>query len=177
MKNPLLIVVNGLPASGKTTLAQRLGADLALPVFSRDGIYATLFDALESQESAFQCRLGSASFMLLYKMAGSVLAAGQPLLVEGFFGRPELRTAEFLDLKRVYNFEPVQILCKAAGPVLLERYLLRMRSLEKNRGLQDAAGFEQYKERLLKGELRRWRLVARSLKLIPRPPLVLIIRL
>ena len=44
---PLLIIVNGLPGTGKTTLARRLAADLGLPTFSRDGLYETLYDALE----------------------------------------------------------------------------------------------------------------------------------
>ena len=39
MGKPLLIIVNGLPGTGKTTLARRLAADLHLPVFSRDGMY------------------------------------------------------------------------------------------------------------------------------------------
>jgi len=49
MRKPLLIIVNGLPGTGKTTLAKRLAVDIQLPVFHRDGFSETLHDALECQ--------------------------------------------------------------------------------------------------------------------------------
>lgn len=153
MKKPLLIIINGLPATGKTTLAKRLGADLSLPVFSRDAIYETLYDALECQEKACPPLLGSASFRLLYVMTGSLLAAGQPLIVEGFFGRPKLRSAEFLQLQQTYSFEPFQILCRTEGKILLERFHERMRTTERHQGHQDLEWLNQNRERILEGEL------------------------
>src|SRR5438309_696520 len=119
MGKPLLIIVNGLPGTGKTTLARRLAAYVRLPVFSRDGMYETLYDTLECRSNGLPPLLGSATFTLLYSVTGSVLAAGQSVIVEGFFGRPELRSAEFLHLQHAYDFEPFQILCNADGVVLL----------------------------------------------------------
>ncbi len=72
-----MIIVNGLPGTGKTTLARGLAADVRLPVFSRDGIYETLYDALECHSNGLLPLLGHASFALLYSVASSVLAAGQ----------------------------------------------------------------------------------------------------
>lgn len=94
-----------------------------------------------------------ASFTLLYYVAGSVLAAGQSLIVEGFFGRPELRSAEFLHLQHTYDFEPFQILCKADGGVLLERFLARAETVERHAGHPDLEWLEQNKQRLLQGYL------------------------
>lgn len=153
MRKPLLVIVNGLPGAGKTTLARRLGADTRLPVFSRDRIFETLHDGLEGASDEISARLGAASFALLYHITGRLLAAGQPLLIEGFFGRPELRGAEFLQLQRTYDFEPLQILCKADGQILLERFLARVESVERHAGHSDLAWLEDNKERLLQGEL------------------------
>ncbi len=155
MGKPLVILVNGLPGTGKTTLARRLAADVRLPVFSRDGIYETLYDALECHSNGLPPLLGSAAFTLLYYVVSSVLAAGQSVIVEGFFGRPELRTAEFLHLQRTYDFEPFQILCNADGAVLLERFLARVGTPERHVGHRDRdlEWIEQNKEHLLQAHL------------------------
>jgi len=153
MGKPVLIIVNGLPGTGKTTLARRLAADVQLPVFSRDGIYETLYDALECQSNGIPPLLGHASFTLLYSVAGSLLATGQPLIVEGFFGRPALRGAEFRRLQQVHDFEPLQILCKADGTVLLERILARANSETRHVGHPDLEWLERNKALLLQGYL------------------------
>ena len=134
MGKPVLIIVNGLPGTGKTTLTRRIAADVGLPAFSRDGMYETLYDSLECESNGRPPLIGHASFTLLYYVAGSILAAGRPLIVEGFFGNPELRGAEFLHLQHAHDFEPFQILCKADGEVLLERFLARMESEERHVG-------------------------------------------
>lgn len=149
---PLLIIVNGLPGAGKTTLARRLAADLRLPVFSRDGIYETLYDALDGAAAGAPPLLGAASFALLYQSAGAVLAAGQPVIVEGFFGRPDLRRNEFFDLQERHDFEPLEILCVADGTVLMERFLARNVSGERHESHQDMEWLAQNETRLLNGQ-------------------------
>ena len=155
MRKPVLIIVNGLPGTGKTTLARRLAVDAELPVFSRDGMYETLYDALECRSNGLPFLLGAATFALLYSVTGSVLAAGQSVIVEGFFGRPELRTAEFLHLQQTCDFEPFQILCQADGNVLLERFLARAGTEERHASHRDRdmEWIEQNKEKLLQGHL------------------------
>lgn len=155
MVKPLLIIVNGLPGTGKTTLARRLAADIRLPLFSRDGIYETLYDALECKSNGCPPLIGPSTFTLLYTYASSLLAVGQSLVIEGFFGRPDLRSTEFLKLKLACDFQPFQILCKTDGEVLLERFLTRMSSVERHIGHHDLEWIEQEenKERLLQGHL------------------------
>lgn len=43
-----LIIVNGLPGSGKSSLAKELATELSLPLFSKDAIKETLADSLTS---------------------------------------------------------------------------------------------------------------------------------
>ena len=150
---PLLIIVNGLPGTGKTTLARRLAADLGLPAFSRDGLYETLYDALESSAAVLPSGLGAAAYALLYDVAGSVLASGHSVIVEGFFGRPDVRRAEFLRLRERHDFEPLEILCKADGQALMQRFLARMASGARHRGHLDREWLEHNEARLLGGRL------------------------
>lgn len=153
MTKPLLIIVNGLPASGKTALASRLGKDLQLPVLARDKIFETLYDALEGQDKAVPDLLGAASFKCLYSFVETLLAANQNLVAEGFFGRPELRSAEFEQIQQCYPFQPFQILCHADGKVLLNRFLARLNALERHQSHQDLEWLAQNKERILQGAL------------------------
>lgn len=153
MQKPLVIIINGLPGSGKTTLAGRLAADVQLPILSRDGIYETLYDALGNNTDQSTSELGSVAFALLYYIAGSLLATGQSLIVEGFFGRPELRSAEFLRLQQAHDFKPFQIVCRANGTVLLNRFLARVQTVERHAGHGDLQWLERNKEQLLQGHL------------------------
>lgn len=46
MSSPIVVLVSGQPASGKTTLARQLAAHLRVPLISRDPITEALADAL-----------------------------------------------------------------------------------------------------------------------------------
>lgn len=151
---PLLIIVNGLPGTGKTTLARRLAADLGFPIFSRDGLYESLYDALDGSTAATPpSSLGAAAYALLYEVAGAVLAAGHPVIVEGFFGRRDVRRGELLRLQERHDFEPLEILCTADGQVLMQRFLARMASGERHRGHLDREWLQHNEARLLGGQL------------------------
>jgi predicted kinase len=152
MARPLVIIVNGLPGAGKTTLARRLAADVRLPAFHRDGIYETLYDALECQRNGRPPLIGPATFTLLHYMTGSLLAAGQSVIVEGFFGLSEIGRAEFLQLQQAHDFEPFQIQCKVDGAVLLERFLARAGSEERHICHRDLEFVAHNKERMLQGQ-------------------------
>lgn len=63
------IVVSGLPGSGKTTLAIRIAANLALPLLDKDDILETLFDSFDSVDLSLRQRLSRASDSVLAKVA------------------------------------------------------------------------------------------------------------
>jgi predicted kinase len=52
MKKNLLIVITGLPGTGKTTLGRKLAEELALPFISKDDIKELLFDGLGWEDRA-----------------------------------------------------------------------------------------------------------------------------
>lgn len=47
MAAPLLVVIQGAPGSGKTTLVEKLRQDIGLPIIGKDDIKEMLFDHIE----------------------------------------------------------------------------------------------------------------------------------
>ena len=87
MRRPF-IVISGLPASGKSTLARRLGPALNLPVIDKDDILESLFETGEIGDAARRRTLSRESDEIFQRRAmateGAVLASfwrlpGMPL--------------------------------------------------------------------------------------------------
>src|SRR6266571_1278188 len=114
---PLLVLVTGMPASGKTTLARQLGAELGLPVLEKDGFKEELYDALGAGDVEWSQRLGGATYRLLAYAARQLLEAGQPAIIEANFFRGS--EPLFSDLP---PHQLVQLHCIAPLEVLLDRY-------------------------------------------------------
>lgn len=147
---PTLIIVSGLPASGKTTVGRRIATDLRLPFIHRDGLKETLFDSLSWSDRDWSRRLGGASWALLYHVADALLAAGTSFVIESNFD-PARATAELREMQSLHPFTPVQVVCTAAGPTLVERYRRRFETGERHPGHLDAVALEEHRDLLLTG--------------------------
>ncbi len=62
MEAPLLVVVTGPPAAGKTTIAREIARRLHLPLIAKDTIKEALFDGLGTGDLAWSQRLGTATY-------------------------------------------------------------------------------------------------------------------
>ena len=73
------VVVSGLPASGKTTLARKLAAPLHLPLLDKDTILVAMFKSLGIADTDWRQRLSRASDEILEAVAresrGAVLTS------------------------------------------------------------------------------------------------------
>ena len=70
-----LVVVSGLPASGKTTVGKALSERLCLPLIDKDAILEALFDSLGCPDRGERHRLSRASDEVLYTLAEASQAA------------------------------------------------------------------------------------------------------
>ena len=149
---PLVLLVNGLPATGKTTLARRLATDLRLPLLAKDAIKETLFDTIGWSDRAWSRRLGVATLTLLYKLVEEQLRAGRSCVIECNF-TPDRDTQRWRDLAQTYPFTPFQALCVADGPTLYARYCARARSAERHPGHVETLNLDEHRELLLRGRI------------------------
>ncbi|HEX5164248.1 MAG TPA: ATP-binding protein [Thermomicrobiales bacterium] len=148
MSRPALVIVSGLPASGKTTLARRLAHELRLPLLARDDIKERLFDQLGWSDRDWSRRLGGASWELLYWAIEAQLAAGRSCIAESNF-HPERDRRRFRELGQRFMFTPIEIHCYATGSVLVERYLARIANGSRHPGHVDHVTIDEQREQLL----------------------------
>ncbi|MDE6640063.1 MAG: ATP-binding protein [Acetatifactor sp.] len=83
--NDFVILVTGIPASGKSMLAEKLSTDLGLPWFSKDRIKEELFDTIGFASREEKVRLGVASTEVLYYLAEQMMQCGRSFILENNF--------------------------------------------------------------------------------------------
>lgn len=121
-EQPLLIIVTGPPASGKTTIARELARRLAIPAIHKDDYKESLADQIPGTTLDWSRQLGSAAYEMIYLTAKQLLVARQSCLLEAnfhpVFSLPRLtRLAERCDV--------AQVVCSGDPEILLRRYLDR----------------------------------------------------
>lgn len=126
------ILVTGVPAAGKTTIAKAIGERLGLPVFSKDKIKELLFDEVGFQSRAEKVKLGVASMELMYYAAGQLMAAGQPFILENNFEYSSQQGLEALLEK--YQYPVLTVTLTGDYRVIYRRFLERENSSDRHRG-------------------------------------------
>lgn len=80
-----VVLVSGLPAAGKSTLAGRLGADLGAPVVWRDGLRRRVLAELGGPAVDIGPAIPAASDALVQAVLGPLVAAGRTVVLDGNF--------------------------------------------------------------------------------------------
>ena len=134
-ERPLLVILGGTPASGKSTLAALLARELRLPLLARDTLKEALMDRLGAPSRARSRELGAASYALLYVVLDRLLEAGVGAILESNFSRgleAELH-------RPVARSRAVQIHCRVPPELSRSRYVERAASGNRHPGHHDAA--------------------------------------
>lgn len=147
-----LIVITGLPCTGKTTLANKIAEELKLPLISKDEIKEKLFEELGYKDIEQSERISKMTYTTLFEMVESNLKANISTIVESNFSA-QLSNDIFLDLKNRYDFSPIQIRCITDGNILVERFKQRANTGERHPGHFDSVLTKELEPYLLKGKI------------------------
>lgn len=139
-RRPLLIVVNGPPAAGKTTLASHLEQALRLPRFSKDWFKEQLYEIDDGEQwlelladRAFSALLGSTAIRMMFETAELILAAGGSVIIEANL-RPDLAGPELAAIEQRSRCRLLQVLVTCERDTLIERFVSRQSSTERHFG-------------------------------------------
>lgn len=128
-----LILVNGHPGSGKTTLARWLANELGVPCLSKDLFKETLYGRLPPADRDASRALGRAAYDLMYATADAVLASGTSVILEAPLHR-EFAQGQLDSMAAEHGATLLQLLLAADPEVLETRYLARQSSGDRHEG-------------------------------------------
>jgi len=121
-----IIIINGLPGTGKTTLVEKLADKLEVPYFTKDDFKEILGDTIGFSNHEDTKYFGKMSFSALYLIAKRIISAGEDLIIEGNFTAGE-ETEEFRNFLLEKGVEVREIFCITEPIILKERLLGRSR--------------------------------------------------
>jgi len=124
--------VTGIPAAGKSTMANFLSKELKLPVISKDTIKELLFDYIGFQSREEKVRLGITSMEIMYNMAKQLMEVGQPFILENNFENSSKE--ELAALLSQYHYAALTITLTGDYRTIYQRFLERNVSPDRHRG-------------------------------------------
>ena len=139
-----LIIITGLPGSGKTSIARVLQHTLTLPLISKDSIKEVLFDELGYSGRDWSKKIGQATFALMDVQIKELLSRHVSIIVEANF-KPDFDSEKFQSWIDTYNCSAIQIVCKADNEVLFDRFRQRALAGERHPGHDDVNQLEKWR--------------------------------
>lgn len=120
----MVIIVTGLPCSGKTSLGRTISRLHKIPFISKDGFKERLFDTLGWSDRAWSKKLSGASYEMVFYALEELLEVGQSCVLEANF-YPNVHSEPLVKIIQKFQTRVVQIHCVTAPEVLLERFRSR----------------------------------------------------
>ena len=126
------ILVTGIPAAGKSTMAEAISKRLKLPVISKDTIKELLFDNVGFQSREEKVNLGVASMEIMYYVADQLMGAGQSFILENNFEYSSEQGIK--NLLEKHHYSVLTITLTGDYEVIYQRFLKREGSPDRHRG-------------------------------------------
>ena len=153
METKTVIIVLGKPASGKTSVAEKLSEALDIPYYGIDTFKEIIFNKIGWEDLDWSRKVRRASMRILEKLIESEIPKCRSLIIEGAFD-VESDKQIFEQLMQRYNFSVVEILCEASGKLLFERFKARAEKGRRHPGHRDRQNLDHYKDWIINGEAK-----------------------
>ena len=137
MMQPVLIVINGIPGSGKTTVARRLSKDLPLPHICKDDIKERLYDVMGVGDLQWSQDLGAATAEMLLALIDKLLERRRSFIVESAFFKEFTADRLATIIKKRHPVTVLEIYCATDPEVRKQRYIARNESGARHPGHVD----------------------------------------
>lgn len=157
-----IVILQGGPATGKTTLGEKIAADLQFPYFSKDNIKELIFNFIgcpstptisdESKSHDFSYdktgedlsgkKMDEASVAILFQLIEEHIRVGRSCVIDCTF--EEVHSFTFKEIKSKFFFNPIQVYCHAEVVELVRRYKQRAVSGERHPGHFDQLLYESF---------------------------------
>lgn len=118
------ILVNGVPASGKSTVAQAIAQRGNWPLLALDTIKEALFAHLGTGDRDYNRLLGRASYQAMFDVAGA-FPGPCTTVMDAWFGFQPLSVLQ-QHLERAGPAQVAQVWCTAPAETIGQRYLQRV---------------------------------------------------
>ena len=120
-----VVFVNGPPAAGKSSVAEKLARILNAPLLSLDTVKEALFDSLGNGDREYNRKLGRASMAVIWSVVGC-MPAGSTVVIDAWLKYPPyddlIHALHSAEVKNI-----VEIWCWARGEILAQRYRDRVK--------------------------------------------------
>lgn len=143
-KDNYIFIIFGPCGAGKTTIANKISEQFAIPVLSRDTIKEMMFETLGWTDRVWSEKLGKSSYALLYLFTEKLLQTSSTFVIESNFNFDSLKE-KIKELQLRYHFTPVFIRCFAKNEILFSRVIQRDESGERHPGHIYPTNYEEYK--------------------------------
>ena len=144
MTKNILILITGMPATGKTTLGVSLSAKYHLPFISKDALKDRMFDTLGSNDKEWSLKVSAASHRIMDYIVDEEFNAGHSIILESNF-KPHIDSERFRRIQEKYECDIIQIVCWAEGEVIFKRFTDRIGTSARHEGHVEIP-LEQIKE-------------------------------
>ncbi len=126
------ILVTGIPAAGKSTMAAYLSKYFGLPVISKDKIKELMYDDIGFCSREEKVKLGIASMNIMYYMATQLMENNQPYILENNFEK--ISKEPLMKILEKYSYTAITVTLTGNYSQIYERFVKRNHSPDRHRG-------------------------------------------